>query len=281
MKTSLKKELLKAKKEGYAVPAFNFDNLEMAKGILQAAEETKSPVILMVTESAAKYMGVEYVFALGKAFVENTKVPVVLHWDHGFDIQLIKRACENGFTSVMLDASKETFEDNVKMTQEIVAHAKKFGVEVESEIGHVGGKEDDRVSANGGYTDIQEAIDFNKQTNIDALAIAVGTAHGVYKGKIELQFDIIDKINKNVDTPLVLHGSSGVPLTDLQKAIKLGITKINIGTDLKQANANALKNWLNTNENGYDARMFGKASIEAVKNEAIIKIKAFGSNNKV
>ncbi|AHI53762.1 fructose/tagatose bisphosphate aldolase, class II [Spiroplasma sabaudiense Ar-1343] len=280
MKTSLKKELLKARANGYAVPAFNFDNLEMAKGIIEAAEETRSPVILMVTESAAKYMGLDYVFALGKVFVQSSHIPVVLHWDHGFDIELIKKACENEFTSVMLDASKSSFEDNVKMTQEVVGYAKKFGVEVESEIGHVGGKEDDRESNENGFTDLNEAVEFNHLTKIDALAIAVGTAHGIYSGKIELQFDLIEKINKSIDTPLVLHGSSGVPLKDLQKAIKSGICKINIGTDLKQANAFALKKWLIENNNGYDARKFGRAAIEAVKLEAIKKIIAFGSDGK-
>lgn len=280
MKTSLKKELIKARKDGYAIPAFNFDDLEMLKGIIEAAEEEKSPVILMVTESAAKYMGVEYVFALGNAAVKNAKVPVVLHWDHGFDKELIKRACDAGFTSVMLDASKEDFVTNTKWTQEIVKYAKALGVEVESEIGHVGGKEDDRVSAGGGYTDPKEAQEFDKQTQIDALAIAVGTAHGIYKGEIKLQFDIIEQIAKLTKTPLVLHGSSGVPLDDLKKAIKCGITKINIGTDLKMANANAFRKWLTDNPYGFDARAFGRCGVDAVKQEAIKKIRAFGSNNK-
>ncbi|WP_338983876.1 class II fructose-bisphosphate aldolase [Spiroplasma endosymbiont of Othius punctulatus] len=280
MKTSLKSELLKARKGGYAIPAFNFDDLEMMKGIVEAAEEEKSPVILMVTESAAKYMGIDYVFALGKTVVEKSTVPIVLHWDHGFDLNLIKKACDAGFTSVMLDASKETFEVNVKQTQEIVAYAKSKGVEVESEIGHVGGKEDDRTSEGNGYTNIDEAVEFVKKTNIDALAIAVGTAHGVYKGAIKLQYDIITNIASKVDTPLVLHGSSGVPLEDLQKAIKCGITKINIGTDLKMANANAFRNWLNENPTGYDARAFGRKGIDAVKSEAKKKIRAFGSSNK-
>ncbi|ATZ17537.1 tagatose 1,6-diphosphate aldolase [Williamsoniiplasma luminosum] len=280
MKANLKEQLIKAKQGKYAIPAFNFDDLEMAKGIIQAAEEEKSPVILMSTESAAKYMGLEYVFAIGQAAVEHSTVPVILHWDHGFNIELIKKAVDNGYTSVMLDASKEPFEDNVKHTQEVVAYAHAKGVQVESEIGHVGGKEDDRVSKNGGYTSVEEAIKFAELTKVDALAIAVGTAHGVYNGKPELQFDLIKEINAKVDTPLVLHGSSGVDLEDLQKAISLGITKINIGTDLKIANADAFRTWLNNNPDGYDARKFGQAGIDAVKKEAIKKIRAFGSNNK-
>jgi ketose-bisphosphate aldolase len=280
MKTTLKKELEKAFAGKYAIPAFNFDNYEIARGIINAAEEENSPVILMVTESAAKYMGIDYVYNIGKFIVETSKVPVVLHWDHGFDIELVKKACENGFTSVMLDASKETVEDNIRMTKEVVETARKFGVDVESEIGHVGGKEDDRDSKGGGYTTVEEAVNFETQTGIDALAIAVGTAHGIYKGKPELQFDLIKDIKAATKTPLVLHGSSGVPLEDLQEAIKLGITKINIGTDLKLAYAEGLQEWFKQNEGGFDARKFGTFAIEKVKAEAIKKIRAMGSNGK-
>jgi ketose-bisphosphate aldolase len=280
MKTTLKQELEKAYQGGYAIPAFNFDNYEIARGIINAAEQEKSPVILMVTESAAKFMGIDYVYTIGKYMVESTTVPVVLHWDHGFDIELVKAACANGFTSVMLDASKESMEDNIRMTQEVVACANKYGVDVESEIGHVGGKEDDRDSKGNGYTTVAEAKEFEDATKIDALAIAVGTAHGIYKTEPKLQFELIKDIKANTTTPLVLHGSSGVPLDDLQAAIKLGITKINIGTDLKLAYANALKEWFNQNEGAFDARKFGTFAIEAVKAEAIKKIKAFGSSNK-
>jgi len=281
MKTSLKRELLKAKANHYAVPAFNFDNLEMLKAIIAAAEEEHSPVILMVTESAAKYIGVDYVYAIGQVAVQTSKVPVVLHWDHGSDLNLIKQAIDHGFTSVMLDASQKSFSENVKLTQEIVTYAHQKGVEVEAEIGHVGGKEDDRDSLNQGFTDWKEAKEFFDLTNVDALAIAVGTSHGLYKGKVNLQYDLIKQINQTVDVPLVLHGSSGIPLTDLQKAISEGISKINIGTDLKVANANSLKNWFNQYPQQFDARKFGNQAIEEVKQIAIEKIQAFGSNNQI
>jgi ketose-bisphosphate aldolase len=160
MKTTLKQELEKAYQGGYAIPAFNFDNYEIARGIINA--------------------------------------------------ELVKAACANGFTSVMLDASKESMEDNIRMTQEVVACAKKYGVDVESEIGHVGGKEDDRDSKGNGYTTVAEAKEFEDATKIDALAIAVGTAHGVYKTEPKLQFELIKDIKANTTTPLVLHGSSGV-----------------------------------------------------------------------
>lgn len=280
MKAKLKEELLKARAGKYAVPAFNFDNLEMMKGIIEAAEAEKSPVILMVTESAAKYMGIDYVFAFAKTATTLAKVPVVLHWDHGFDINLIKAAIDAGFSSVMLDSSQKPFAENVKETQEIVAYAQSKGVEVESEIGHVGGKEDDRNSKSNGYTDVQEAIEFDKLTKIDALAVAVGTSHGLYSGEIKLQFELLAELAQNINTPLVLHGSSQVPLEDLQKAIDLGITKINIGTDLKMACAEGIKEWFSQNLNGFDARKYGQNGVEFVKAEAIKKIRAFRSNNK-
>lgn len=280
MKTSLKKELLKARENGYAIPAFNWDNLEMLKAIVESAEELNSPVILMVTESAAKYMGVDYAIALGLQAVKDAKVPTILHWDHGFDKDLIKQAIDAGFDSVMLDASQETFEDNVKNTIEIVEYAHQKGVEVESEIGHVGGKEDDRNSEVKSYTDIQEAKQFDQLTQIDALAIAVGTAHGLYKGKVELQFDLIKQIANEVETPLVLHGSSDVPIEQLKKAINCGITKINIGTDLKTVNGSALRKWLIQNPEGFDARKFGRFAIDAVKKVVASKILAFGSNDQ-
>ncbi|AGR41375.1 class II fructose-bisphosphate aldolase [Spiroplasma taiwanense] len=280
MKTKLKEELLKAKKGKYAIPAFNFDNLEMMKGIIEAAEEEKSPVILMVTESAAKYMGIDYVFSFALTATNNANIPVILHWDHGFDIDLIKKAVNAGFSSVMLDSSLKPFEENVKETIEIVNYAHSKGVQVESEIGHVGGKEDDRNSDSKGYTDVNEAIEFEKLTKIDALAIAIGTSHGLFKEEFKLQFDLLKEIESKVSTPLVLHGSSQVPLEDLQKAISLGITKINIGTDLKMACANGLKHWFEKNPQGFDARKYGKEAIEFVKREAKIKIRAFGSNNK-
>ncbi|WP_339030682.1 class II fructose-bisphosphate aldolase [Spiroplasma endosymbiont of Cantharis nigra] len=280
MKTSLKTELLKAQKLGYALPAFNFDNLEMMKAIIEAAEEENSPVILMVTESAAKYMGLDYVFALALTACNKAKVPIVLHWDHGFDITLIKKAIDAGFSSVMLDSSLKPFDENVKETLDVVNYARTKGVEVESEIGHVGGKEDDRNSKSNGYSDINQAIEFNNLTKVDALAIAIGTSHGLFKGEIKLQFDLLKEIASKIKTPLVLHGSSQVPLKDLQKAIKLGITKINIGTDLKIACADGLKQYFTENPNDFDARKYGRFAIENVKKQAIIKIRAFGSNNK-
>ncbi|CBW54328.1 Fructose bisphosphate aldolase class II [Mycoplasma mycoides subsp. capri LC str. 95010] len=280
MKASLKEELLKARNNGYAVGAFNFDNLEMLKAIVEAAEESNSPVIIMVTESAAKYIGKEIVVASANAIINNTKVPIVLHWDHGYDLDLLKWACDNHFSSVMLDASLDDFNTNVSKTLEIVKYAKSKSVEVESEIGHVGGKEDDTDSNINKCTSVKEAVKFANLTNVDALAIAVGTSHGIFKTTPNLNFKRIKEINSVIDTPLVLHGSSGLSDTDLKKAIKAGICKINIGTDLKIVYADSLKEWFELNPNSYDARKFGRFAINKIKELVKNKLEILGSVNK-
>ncbi|ABC01322.1 class II fructose-bisphosphate aldolase [Mycoplasma capricolum] len=280
MKASLKDQLLKARQNHYAIGAFNFDNLEMLKAIVEAAEESNSPIIAMITESAAKYMGKEIVIASANAIISNTKVPIVLHWDHGYDLNLIKWACDNEFSSVMLDASLDDFNTNVNKTLEIVNYAKSKNVEVESEIGHVGGKEDDTNSNIDKYTSVNEAIKFVNLTQIDALAIAVGTSHGIFKTAPNLNFDRIKEIRDSINTPLVLHGSSGLSDTDLKKAINSGICKINIGTDLKLVYANSLKQWFKENPTSYDARKFGRFAIDQMKKVIKQKLEILGSINK-
>lgn len=280
MKASLKDQLLKARQNHYAIGAFNFDNLEMLKAIVEAAEESNSPIIAMITESAAKYIGKEIVIASANAIISNTKAPIVLHWDHGYDLNLIKWACDNGFSSVMLDASLDDFNTNVNKTLEIVNYAKSKNVEVESEIGHVGGKEDDTDSNIDKYTSVDEAIKFVNLTQIDALAIAVGTSHGIFKTAPNLNFDRIKEIRDSINTPLVLHGSSGLSDTDLKKAINSGICKINIGTDLKLVYANSLKQWFKENPTSYDARKFGRFAIDQMKKVIKQKLEILGSINK-
>ncbi|WP_434342425.1 class II fructose-bisphosphate aldolase [Mycoplasma capricolum] len=280
MKASLKDQLLKARENHYAIGAFNFDNLEMLKAIVEAAEESNSPIIAMITESAAKYIGKEIVIASANAIINNTKVPIVLHWDHGYDLDLIKWACDNEFSSVMLDASLDDFNTNVNKTLEIVNYAKSKNIEVESEIGHVGGKEDDTDSNKNKYTSVDEAIKFVNLTQIDALAIAVGTSHGIFKTAPNLNFDRIKEIKNSINTPLVLHGSSGLSDTDLKKAINSGICKINIGTDLKLVYANSLKQWFKENPTSYDARKFGRFAIDQMKKVIKQKLEILGSINK-
>ena len=280
MLTNFKKELMKARQFKYAVPAFNFDNLDMLKAIIEGAEEENSPVIVMATESAANFMGFEYVTALMHTAIKFAKVPVIAHWDHGFKIDLIKKAILNNYSSVMLDASTASLKQNISQTQEIVELARKHNVCVESEIGHVGGKEDDRNTSSKRFTDPSEAKYFYNATKVDALAIAVGTAHGIYAHSVALRIDLIEQINKENDVLLVLHGSSGVPADQLKAAIVAGICKVNIGTDLKIANAQAIRKWLNDNPSGYDARKFGRVGIDAIKKVVKEKIRILNSNNK-
>jgi len=281
MKAKLKEHLLKAKENKYAVPAFNFDNLDMMKGIIQAAEEENSPVILMVRESAAKHIGIEIIFSMIKKTIEKSKTQIILHWDHGFDIDLVKKAIDMGFSSVMLDSLSKSFAENINITKHIVEYAHAKDVEVEAEIGLVCECEnDDKTLKINVLTNIDEAIVFDRLTNIDALAVSIGTKHGKCDNR-NLQFDLLKKISEKINTPLVLHGSSGIPDKDLQKTIDLGITKINIETDLRIAYASGIKNYFQNNPDGFDAKKFGTIGMNFVKEEAIKKIRAVRANNRI
>lgn len=265
----------------YAVPAFNFDNLEILKGIILAAEQEHSPVIIMATASAIKFMGLDYTLAIANSAINTATVPVVLHLDHCFDPHFIKTKVTTAFGSVMLDWSKYSLKENIEKTKEIVQFATPLGIAVESEIGHVGGKEDDMNSDTNIYTNIDEAILFRNKTNINALAISVGTQHGEYQGKPVLQIDLIKQIaSKMPEIPLVLHGASGVDDEQLALAINAGICKVNMGTDLKIAYAQSLKDSFKNDPKLFDARIFGQTAIEAVAIVARTKIIACFANNK-
>ncbi|MFS8540625.1 MAG: class II fructose-1,6-bisphosphate aldolase, partial [Tissierellales bacterium] len=232
------KELLDhANKNGYAVGAFNINNMEIVQAIIEAAEETNSPVILQASQGGIKYAGIEYITALGKVAAEKAKVPVALHLDHGTDFDQVMLCIRYGFTSVMIDGSKHPLRENIELTKKVVDVAHAVGVSVEAELGKIGGTEDDITvdELEATFTDPDEAKIFVEETGVDSLAIAVGTAHGVYKGEPKLDFDRIRKIKELVGIPLVLHGSSGVPADSIKKAIEAGINKINIDTDLRIA----------------------------------------------
>ncbi len=279
MRTKVNKIFQKARDEKRAIPAFNFDNMDMLKGIQEAADEMQYPVMAMCTESASKFMGSDYATVIVKHAEAKSKF-IIPHWDHGFDKKTVLDMIDNQWTSVMLDRSLDPFEKNLSDTIEVVKYAKKHDVYVESEIGHVGGKEDDNESKTKSYTTVEEAVSFATKTGIDLLAIAVGTAHGIYKGKVELQIDRIIEIQKALpNTFIVLHGCSGVPDDQVKSAIDAGIVKVNVGTELKQAYANAVREWLIENPEGYDARKFGRQGIDAVKAKAIEKIKLIGRLN--
>ncbi len=233
---TMKYEMLKAIKGGYAVPAFNFFSFDNMVGIAKAAAEKKSPIIAMATMSGFKVMGEHGVAKMAEGIAADFGINMVLHMDHCTDYDMIRRCVDNGFTSVMIDSSKKSFQENIDDTCRVVEYASKYGVSVESELGHVGGKEDDIVVDDMSvlFTDPEPALEFVTKTGIDCLAVAVGTVHGFYKAAPKLDFPRISAINKLLPrTPLVLHGGTGVPYDDFREAIKRGVRKINVGTELK------------------------------------------------
>ncbi len=274
-----KEILLDAQKNGYAVGAFNVNNMETIQAIIEAAEETRSPVILQASQGGLKYAGVEYIAALGKLAADNATVPVALHLDHGTDFEQIMLCIRHGFSSVMIDASKYSLEENISYTRKIVELAHAVGVTVEAELGKIGGTEDDIVVSerDATFTDPDEAKRFAEETGVDYLAIAVGTAHGVYKGEPKLDYDRIEAIRNIVDIPLVLHGSSGVPEEAIKRAVPLGITKINIDTDLRIAFAEGVKDFLKEKPEEIDPRKILGPAKEKMKAKIIEKMHIFGS----
>lgn len=277
-----KEILVDAREKGYAVGAFNVNNMEIVQAIVEAAEETNSPVILQASQGGLKYAGVEYIAALGKLAGRNAKVPVALHLDHGTDFEQIMLCIRHGFTSVMIDASKYPLEENIAYTKKVVEVAHAVGVTVEAELGKIGGTEDDITvdERDATFTNPDEAERFVRETGVDYLAIAVGTAHGVYKGVPKIQYDIIKEIRSRVDVPLVLHGSSGVPEEAIKKAVPLGISKINIDTDLRIKFAEGVKNFVNENPDEIDPRKLIAPAKAAMKEKIIEKMHIFGSSGK-
>jgi fructose-bisphosphate aldolase class II len=277
------KELLDhANKNGYAVGAFNINNMEIVQAIIEAAEETNSPVILQASQGGIKYAGIEYITALGKVAAEKAKVPVALHLDHGTDFEQVMLCIRYGFTSVMIDGSKHPLRQNIELTKKVIDVAHAVGVSVEAELGKIGGTEDDITvdEMEATFTDPDEAKLFVEETGVDYLAVAVGTAHGVYKGEPKLDFDRIRKIKELVGIPLVLHGSSGVPADSIKKAIEAGINKINIDTDLRIAFTTAMKDFLKKNPDNIDPRKILTPAREAMKEVIKEKIILFGSSGR-
>lgn len=274
--------LAHADKEGYAVGAFNINNMEIIQSIVNAAVELDSPVILQASQGAIKYAGIEFITSLGKLVAETYHIPIALHLDHGTDFEEIMKCIRYGFSSVMIDASKYPLDENIRITKEIVRIAHSVGVSVEAELGKLGGVEEHIIVSQDEaiYTDPEEARIFVEETGIDSLAIAVGTAHGVYKGEPKIDFERIAKIDSLVDVPLVLHGSSGVSYSTLEKAVQLGIRKINIDTDIRSSFAKAIGSFVNANPNEIDPRKILGPAREAMTEVVKEKIKVFGSVGK-
>jgi fructose-bisphosphate aldolase class II len=275
--------LKKAKAEGYAVGQFNLNNLEFTQAILQAAESEKSPVILGVSEGAARYMGgFKTVVKMVEGLMEDYKVtvPVAIHLDHGSSFEKCKEAIDAGFTSVMIDASHHPFEENIEITSKVVDYAHAHSVSVEAELGTVGGQEDDVIAEGVIYADPKECEELVKRTGIDCLAPALGSVHGPYKGEPNLGFKEMEEIGNITGMPLVLHGGTGIPTKDIQRSISLGTAKINVNTENQIASAKVVREVLAAKPNEYDPRKYLGPARDAIKETVSGKMREFGSAGK-
>ena len=276
-----KELLLDAQKNGYAVGAFNVENMEMVQAVVAAAEELKSPVIMQTTPSTIKYASPEMCYANVAAAANNASVPVVMHLDHGSSFELAVHAFRAGYTSIMIDGSHSVFEENIAITKSVVDVCHAGNVPVEAELGKVGGKEDDLDGGNGGgYTVPSEAVEFVEKTGIDSLAVAIGTAHGVYKGTPKLDVERLSEIREVVSIPLVLHGTSGVPDEAVKECIRRGICKVNYATDLRIAFSNGVKEYLAANPDAFDPKKYNAVGREKVKEYVMSKMLVCGSNGR-
>lgn len=276
------KEMLNKAKEGkYAIPHFNINNLEWTRFILEECEENKSPVIIGVSEGAAKYMGgFETVANMVRNLHDylNITVPVAIHLDHGSSIENCMDAINAGFTSVMIDGSKYSLEDNIIMTDTVTLYAHKYNITVEAEIGHIGGEEDG-VADELAYATVEDTVKLYESTKVDSMAPALGSVHGIYKGEPKLDFERMNTIKEKLNIPLVLHGGSGIPDNMIKKAIECGICKLNINTELQQAWSLGVRNFIKEND-AYDPRKIIKSGEESMKNAIKEKIILVGSENK-
>lgn len=276
-----KKMLQDAQDGRYAVGAFNVENMEMVMAVIEAAEEMNAPVIMQTTPSTVKYAGLDYYLANVKAAAERADIPVALHLDHGSSYGLAMQALRTGYTSIMIDGSHEGFEDNVVLTKAVVDACRPSGIPVEAELGKVGGKEDDLDGGDGdGYTDPNQAKEFVERTGASSLAVAIGTAHGLYKGEPKLEQERLSNIRQVVSVPLVLHGASGVPDEAVREAIRRGICKVNYATELRIAYSNGIKEVLKTDPDIIDPKKYGAIGKKYVKTFVMEKIRNCGCVNK-
>ena len=297
----------KSMEEGFAIGAFNINNMEIIQGIVDAAQKQNSPVILQATSGAIKYARIKYLMKMVEAAVEETNIPIAIHLDHGPDFETCKMCIDNGFTSVMIDGSKYSFEENVALTKKVVDYAHERGVVVEAELGQLAGIEDDvNVSEEDAkYTDPDQAKEFVERTGCDSLAIAIGTSHGAYKfkGEARLRMDILKQVKEKIpNTPIVLHGAStvipelvetcnnyggdipgakGVPDEILHEASLSGVSKINVDTDLRLAFTGEIRKSLAENPSAFDPRKYLTPAREKITEVVEHKIRdVFGSSNK-
>jgi fructose-bisphosphate aldolase class II len=296
--------MVPARKNGYAIPALNVQNLESLTAVAQAAAEEKSPVIIAISPSVVKYAGLPYISGMAKTAAELAPVPVSIHLDHGEDFEITQKCVEAGFTSVMIDGSFLKLEENIAVTKKVVEMAHPKGVSVEAELGRLAGVEERSVEEKDAIlTDPENAKTFVEETGVDTLAVAIGTSHGAYKFKSEAKLDIerLKLINQKVQVPLVLHGASsvpawliekadkygaqlsnakGIPETEIKKAIGLGIAKVNVDTDLRLAFTGSVREVLTTSPKEFDPRKILGPARETMKQVAKSKMQLFGSAGK-
>ena len=309
MLVTTKEMFEKSMREGFAIGAFNINNMEILQGIMDAAAEEKSPVIMQASSSAIKYARINYLMKMVKAAEEeHPEIPFAIHLDHGPDFETCKMCIDNGFTSVMIDGSKYSFEENVELTKKVVEYAHSKGVVVEAELGQLAGIEDDvNVSdSDAMYTDPEQAKEFVERTGCDSLAIAIGTSHGAYKfkGEAKLRFDILKEIKEKIpNTPIVLHGAStvipelvnmcneyggnipgakGVPDEILHEASISGVSKINVDTDLRLAMTAGIRKVFHDEPSAFDPRKYLTPARDLIKETVKHKmVDVFGSSNKI
>ena len=279
MLVTTKEMLLDAQKNHYAVGAFNVENLEFVMAVLAAAEETKSPVIMQTTPGTIKTAGLDYFYGMVAAAAARTDVPVALHLDHGDGYDRCMQAFRTGYTSVMIDGSHESFEDNIALTASVARAGAAMGVPVEAELGKVGGKEDDGPAVEGEnpYTDPEEAHEFVERTGCTSLAIGVGTAHGVYTETPHIEQEVVKAIRAAVDVPLVLHGTSGVPDEQVAEAVKNGICKVNYATELRQAYTKGYMAFMAENPGVFDPKKPAKQGMAEITKIVKIRMENLGS----
>lgn len=274
------KEMLKKAKDGhYAVPHFNINDLEWTKYILEECQELNVPVILGVSEGAAKYMGgFNTISGMVKGLIKdlNITIPVCLHVDHGQSFETCKKAIDAGFTSVMIDASRHEIGENIRITKEVVDYAHDRNVTVEAEVGHIGGTEDNITSEETNAT-LEECLIIYNNTGIDALAPALGSVHGFYKGEPNLNFERMKLINESLPIPLVLHGGSGIPDDKIRMAIASGTSKINVNTELQAAWSKAVREFIANDKEAYDPRKVIGSGEKAIKEKVREKVQLFST----
>ncbi len=282
--TSCKALLLDAQKHGYAVGAFNIEDMEMMQAVIAAAEAACAPVILQTTPSTLRYAGTALFAGMARALAEKAAVPVALHLDHGDSFALCEQAAADGYTSLMIDGSKLPLAENIALARKVVqmAASQPEHPTVEAELGKLGGKEDDVEVKSGEdiYTDPTEAAQFVAETGIDSLAVAIGTAHGFYEGEPKLQFTRLSEIRDAVSVPLVLHGTSGVPDEDVRRAISFGVCKVNFATELRVAYTQAVRDCLSASADVYDPKRYGAAGRDAVTELVKHRIEICGAGGR-